>query len=453
MLQKKHLMATAIVATLVAPSAFATNGMFSDAYGTKSKGMAGATTALPQDTMAAATNPAGMVFVGNGMDMGAAVFSPRRKWESERDLGPGLAPSLTTRESGKDWFLIPSFGYNKMLDDTRSVGIDVFGNGGMNTDYRSEVRPIVPFNLLPLRGSFGDGRANIDLEQLFIEPTYSQKLTDDVSVGISPILAVQRFRAKGLTRFRLFTADAWDAPGILPHPWVVNGLDDNGYDWSYGGGVKAGIQANVSPTLSLGAAVQSKMYMSKFSSYDDLFANNGDLDIPATVNVGLAYKPVAGHTFTFDVQDIFYSDVKAIGNPSTDTLIGCLLGKLALQGNSCFLGGSNGAGFGWSDMVVYKAGWQWEYSDRTTARLGFSYGKQPIPSRDVVFNILAPATIEEHVTAGLTRKLGENNEINLALTYALPNSVEGRNPFGLGSERVKLTMHQWDLEMGWAWKW
>jgi long-chain fatty acid transport protein len=36
--------------------------LFSYGFGTTAKGMAGVATALPQDTLVAATNPAGMVF-------------------------------------------------------------------------------------------------------------------------------------------------------------------------------------------------------------------------------------------------------------------------------------------------------------------------------------------------------------------------------------------------------
>jgi len=43
----------------------ATNGYFAHGYGARSKAMAGVGAALPQDAMAAAVNPAGMVFVGN----------------------------------------------------------------------------------------------------------------------------------------------------------------------------------------------------------------------------------------------------------------------------------------------------------------------------------------------------------------------------------------------------
>ena len=64
-------------------TALATNGYFSHGYGTISKGMAGAGTALSQDSIAAATNPAGMAFVGNRIDGGFEVFSPRREYTVE----------------------------------------------------------------------------------------------------------------------------------------------------------------------------------------------------------------------------------------------------------------------------------------------------------------------------------------------------------------------------------
>ncbi len=60
----------AISAAFAAPTAFATNGYFQHGYGLKAKGMAGVGIALPQDALAAATNPAGMVAVGSRIDFG-----------------------------------------------------------------------------------------------------------------------------------------------------------------------------------------------------------------------------------------------------------------------------------------------------------------------------------------------------------------------------------------------
>ena len=62
---RKSLMALTVAATLAPLSAQATNGYFSIGYGAKARGLAGAVTALPQDSMAAAVNPAGIAFVGH----------------------------------------------------------------------------------------------------------------------------------------------------------------------------------------------------------------------------------------------------------------------------------------------------------------------------------------------------------------------------------------------------
>ena len=88
---------------------------------------------------------------------------------------------------GRNLFLVPSFGYNRMLDDKSSVGVSVYGNGGMNTFYDD----VDTFNL-------GGSLAGVDLMQLFVAPTYARKINDKVSVGVSALLAYQRFEAHGL---------------------------------------------------------------------------------------------------------------------------------------------------------------------------------------------------------------------------------------------------------------
>ena len=72
----KSLLAIAVSGILVTPAVNATNGYFSHGFSTKEKGLAGAGTAYSQDSLAAATNPAGMAFVGERMDIGLQLFSP-----------------------------------------------------------------------------------------------------------------------------------------------------------------------------------------------------------------------------------------------------------------------------------------------------------------------------------------------------------------------------------------
>ena len=69
----------------------------------------------------------------------------------------------------------------------------------------------------------------------------------------------------------------------------------------------------------------------------------------------------------------------------------------------------------------------------------------------MLFNILAPAVIEDHVTVGFTRTRGENSEFSFALMYALDNSVSGINPFD-PTQTITLEMRQWELEFGYSWR-
>lgn len=429
----KSAMAAMVAAGLVASfAANATNGYFSHGYGTKSKGLAGGGSALPQDAMAAASNPAGMVFVGDRMDLGVALFSPSpRSYEvtgapSGAPGTFGLVPEKV--ESDSDMFLIPHFARNWMLDENSSVGLTVYGNGGMNTDYSKSAAG----GLGTFFGGMVGGNANtgVNLEQLFINVSYAQKIDAKSSWGVSGILAHQRFKADGLAAFGAF--------GYSSDP---SKLTDNGTDSANGFGVKLGWQGEVSPGLTLAASYQSEIDMSEFDDYAGLFAEQGDFDIPATWTLGLAYDMGASNTLTLDVQNIAYSDVAAIANP--------ILPNLA----AAQLGNSNGAGFGWEDMTIYKLGYQWSTSPEWTWRVGYSMTDQPIPDSEVMFNILAPAVVEDHFTFGFTNKTSENTEFNFAALYVPEGSVKGANPLEApGQQQIELKMTQWELEASWGWK-
>lgn len=487
MLQRKHLISATVAACLMAPAVHATNGYFAHGYGTKSKGMAGTGVAMPQDSMAAATNPAGMAFVGDRLDVGAAIFTPLREFKAgevptlpeDPSLGPlggtaapGFPLEPGTKKSGSNWFLIPHFGWNKALDESSSVGVTVYGNGGMNTDYnRGIVSPerdlavtrfvaaVTPdfggdftaldgANLCSANGGgvYCGGRSGIDLSQLFINLSYSRKIVNDkTSLGGSVILAGQAFEARGLSFFTPFTKTAMLGGN-------AKNLTNNGHDTSFGAGFKLGVQSEVAPGFTLGAAYQSKIWMSKFDDYEDLFAEGGDFDIPATATVGLSWKPAAQHNINLDYQYIWYEGVDAISNKNNLDL--CLAG----QTQYC-LGGSKGAGFGWKNMGVIKLGYQFDYSPSTAFRAGFSYGKQPIRSSEVLFNTLAPAVLEYHLTAGLTQELTKESEWSLSLMYAPEKTVKGSNSFtgdpdfGIPAQDLKIKMSQFEIEASYGRTW
>ena len=333
---KSMLLATAAVMAaglLVANDANATNGYFSHGYSIKNKGLAGAGVALPLDALGPATNPALLTEVGNRLDLGLTIFSPSREYKTDRGaqffdpaMGQMELAQAGSVESDSDYFFIPSLGWNKMLNDKSAFGIAVYGNGGMNTDY-----PTMTFYD---RSSSSTG---VDLMQLFIAPTYAYKFADKHSFGITPIISVQFFDADGVNSFA----------GVSSSPANLSG---NGHDSAFGFGGRIGYLGQLSDKISIGLSYQTKIYMQEFDDYAGLFAEQGDFDIPSNWTIGFAFKPIPTVAIAFDVQQIYYSDVKSINNPLLPALYYAGMGNTAYQ-----LGTDNGSGFAWDDMTVFKS--------------------------------------------------------------------------------------------------
>jgi long-chain fatty acid transport protein len=411
---RKTQLLLALAAIGLAGSAFATNGYFSHGYGMKSKGMGGVGIAYGQDALAAATNPANMVLIGNRWDVGVDYFRPQREAEI---VGNGAGANGVYDGNGRQDYLVPEFGYNQMIGSDMSFGVSVYGNGGMATSYKNN-----PF------GAFGaTGTAGVDLSQLFIAPTFAKKLNADHAVGVSLKLAYQRFRALGLSDPSLtfgFAGISSDAAN----------LTNRDYDNSYGYGIGLGWTGQVTPTLTLGATYQSRTYMSEFDKYKGLFAEQGDFDIPESFGAGFAWKASPQLTVAADVQRINYSSVNSLANP--------LLFPPA--GPADLLGADGGSGFGWRDMTVVKLGVSYDMSKDLTLRAGYSHGRQPIPSSQTIFNVLAPGVIEDHLTLGATWKLADTSEVSLAYMHAFEKSVNGvaSIPAGFGGGNANIKMHQ-----------
>jgi long-chain fatty acid transport protein len=401
----------------VAGVATATNGYSPTGFGTINKGLAGAGVALPQDAMAGATNPAGMVEVGDRIDAGVALFAPDRSFTAETP-GP-IAQGTETSEN--DLFLIPHFGWNKQIDENRSIGILIGANGGMNTEYDTDV-----WRAFSSPGNVATAPTGVDFAQLFMGVSYGHRINENHSVGIMPILAVQRFKAEGLEPFQALSVDG-------------SSVTNNGYDYSWGYGVRVGWLGQFGDRLSVGASAQSRLYMDEFDDYAGLFAEQGDFDVPPTVTAGLAFKATPTVTLVADWQRIFYGDVAALNNPNDVAL-----------GPGTFLGADDGLGFGWDDIDIFKVGAQWQYSPKLTLRAGVSHANQLFDNGQALFNILAPATVRTHASLGFTYKVSDDSNVNFAYTRAFPEDIGGTSRL-TGPQQGYVSMDQHELELSWTW--
>ena len=420
---------------MTSPLAHATNGYFPIAYGVKNEAMGGASIALPLDSIAAANNPAGMVMVGDHIDFALTWFRPNREAEVTGNncsafAYPGCTLNGTYSGNGRSDFFIPDFGYNKMINADTSLGVSVFGNGGMNTQY----------NTNPLGALGAGGNLGINLSQLFIAPTWSMKINPTNAVGVSLNLAYQMFSATGLGPF--------DQPGSTETPGSVT---DKGTDTSTGYGFRLGWTGQVTPTVTLGATYQSKTKMGKFDMYKGLFAEQGGFDIPEKYGVGVAVKPMPETTVAFDVERINYAKVASIGNPFTAL-------PPAFGGTGTLFGASDGQGFGWQNINAYKLGVSHAYSSTFTLRAGYDHCDQPIPNSQTLLNILAPGVVQDHLTLGGTWTLADKSEISVAYVHAFKKTVNGSGsipgtPGGapLGGGEANLTMTEDSIGISYGW--
>lgn len=419
MKSKQLLAVCAALGVIASPRAFATNGYFVHGYGIKAQGQAGVSIAQPQDGLAAANNPAGTAWVGDRLDIGASLFAPDRSAEID---GNAFGANGHYDGNNRKYFLLPEMGYSKQLSERLGVGLAVYGNGGMNTDYKNN----------PYKAFGSQGSAGVDFMQVFVTPSLAYKFTEHQSFGVGVNFVYQRFAAKGLSAFAnsAFSSD-------------TDNLNDRGHDTSTGWGPSLGWQGQVTDNLTLGLVWSSKIKAQKFDRYAGLFADGGSFDIPEKYGVGLSYRLTPSLTIGADVQEIKYGSVRSVGNDFDVQAV--------FAGDN--FGSKNGPGFGWQDITVYKLAVSYALSPELTLRTGFSHCDQPVKRDQTFLNILAPGVIQNHLSLGLTWRVTAGNELSLAYTHGFEQEVKGNGsiPAAFGGGEANLKMSQDILGIAYAW--
>ena len=478
------LMAGMLSILLAAPDANATDGYFSNGFGTKNKGFAGAGVAYIKGPFAGAINPAGIAFLEKkwSVEVSVGLFNPNRKYNvigapttpdkwgymtpdgnfvnDMRFMAFGLEEG--TVESDKKYFVIPAIAFTYKLADKHTLGLNFYGNGGMNTTYEAKTyySPIIGSFDDPLPTGDPNPMANVtqptgvNLQQMFLSVSYAFQMGNH-SIAVSPVFAYQSFEAQGLQAFRdMGMAGSPQLTQMLGTPNRFDYVTNNGKDNSTGFGVRIGYQGEIIEGLRLGASFQPKIKMSKFDKYAGLFAEEGGFDIPTNWQAGVSYTIAEKYTILFDVKQIMYSQVKSLSNPMVPQEMMPMVPTVPADPQMPFapneqwvpLGDENAAGFGWQDMMIFKVGFEAVVAEEWQVRAGYSYGDQPIPETEVMFNIMAPAVNNSHISLGFTKEI-KDHALNFAVTHALNNKISGTNPFD-PAQTIELEMNQWEFELG-----
>jgi len=425
----RKLLTSAIITGLALPaSSFATNGYFLIGYGAKSRAMGGVGVAKGQDGLAAAFNPATMNDVAKTLnqssnirfDIGGDIFKPASAVYHDQSVLLGNTPvdqetdSPSTAFSKNGYYLLPAMGFVSKIDSQLSWGFAMTGSGAASV-YDQSLPGTDTSHFFNFNGLGGDD-LEIRLMNLQMLPSLAYKVDNHNTIGASLVVSFSLFKAKGLGAFEDLGFGA-----------TSGNLTDMGTDTSWGGGIRLGWKGQfIHDRLHIGLNYSSRTYMEEFDKYKNLFAEQGDFDIPSNYAIGFAFDFTPAITTYLDIQRINYSEVASVGNSGPQIFGGFFeCGSLACGA----LGNDQGLGFGWQDQTVFKLGISWQYSNDITFRTGYNHSDNQIPDDQVLFNMLAPAVVEDHITFGASYQYTPEVEIAVSYVHAFENTVTGPTAF------------------------
>ncbi len=385
---------------LLTPPAWAGNGHMLHGVGAVNSSMGGAGTALANDTLGALNlNPA-LLAALDGHRMEFSVEQTEANNAVESRVGPF---SGRTEEEG-DPAIIPAFGWTRHSNGGRSaVGFGVLGRAGFGVDY-----PQDPSNPILAPQPIGFGRTFSAYQMLKIPFAFAYQVNPSFAVGASLNLGHATLAADPAG----FAAPDCSAGGVCFVPRVNN-------DSAMGFGAQVGVLWQATPRVSVGASYASKIDFDTFE-WNSAHANPNradfgrarkiefDLDAPATLSVGLGWKPTPKLDIAIDGRLIDYENTDGFAGTAVDAA-------------------GNLKGLGWEDINVWALGLQYRATSRLTLRAGYNVSDNPIPDNSNFFSVEAPAVFEDHACLGLGWWVVPTLELNLGLYRAFENS--GSGPF------------------------
>lgn len=378
------------------------------------RSMGGASTAAPLDTLGAFQwNPATITALPSSTDFGLEILMPHSSLASRIDAGSlgGGFPGVTLAgvdDSQVGVYPLPEFGVvYQPKDSAVSLGLGVLSVGGFGVNYPgSSTNPILG---PPLPNGFGVGPIYTQYQLMQVVPTVAFQLTDQLSVGVSPIIDLASLSAD---------------PGILASP---DGASGSGYpsypamnhgSFQWGAGFQVGAYYKIDDAWQVGASFKSTQWFKDFdyNSQDQIGAPRRlqyGLDAPMIVSVGTAYTGIDRLLLAVDGRFLNYSETRGFSDSGYD-------------------GTGAVTGLGWKDIFALSAGTQYRMTDAASVRLGYSYNTNPISDDQAFFNIGSPLLIQHGAYLGGSYNVTERFKVSLAYSHFFDNSVSGpiQSPLG-----------------------
>ena len=394
----------------------ATNGMDLEGYGPISQGQGGASLAQENGTAGVINNPATLSLMPDGASRVDLAFGL---------LGPDVEasmPGMPTAHSSGDSYFMPAFGY-VTRDGDFTYGVGVFGQGGMGTRY-SENSFLALNSGDPVMSEVSVGRVILPVSYAVLENLSVAGTLDFLWAGMDMRMAMTAPQAMSM----LSGVPTLAMPALGPNNYLRVDFADSsqltGEATGYGADVKVGALYRVTPRVRIGVVYHAEPELGDLESHDatlsfgdmttgtQMGSVDGKVKVhdfrwPAMLGGGLSVDATDRLTLSMDVRRIFWEDVMK-SMDMTFTADGGGSVSMSLPQN-------------WEDQTVWCFGFAYQTTDALTLRVGYNYGKNPVPDENV--NPLFPAIVEHHITGGASYRINDQNSIHLSLVYAPETDV------------------------------
>ncbi len=263
-------------------------------------------------------------------------------------------------------------------------------------------------------------------ERQYFSPGFEHQFADNGILGVSAVIAYQRYSAANLGLYAASTPDSalWSAPRYSPY-------QEN----SYGTGVRLAVRQEIINGIALDAGFQSSIDMDEFAAYRGVYSQTADLDIPARARVGLAFKASERSWLNVAVERVMYSGINAFPSRFLPNRFLSLLGD------------STSPSFDWQDLTVYSVGYTWSDGADNQWHIDLSTRTQPSPSSQILKNAIQGDLASSALVVGYSRSTGERSRLNFNAAYAPSEYAFGGSVLGVTTEDLN---QRFELEALWT---
>ncbi len=343
----------------------------------------------------------GMGHIGTGLSLGVSSihFNPGalslmdQKWE----FSFGVSPIFSNNTFQKQ---MPST-YEAYSDNPVGTPFYFYGAGKISDKFTIGIGVTTPYGNSLSWGDTWDGRyliQDISFHAIFIQPTVSYKILDNLSIGAG------------------FTI----APGTVEINKALPLQNQDGADGqvelsgsTLGYGFNAGIYFQATKSFSIGVDYRSKIDMNMDggdavftvpASMQGYFPEgntfSSSLPLPANLVVGLGWNPGEKITLGFDFQYVFWSAYQSLDFDFAEN-------TPALQDSE------NPRNF--SNSAVYRIGAEYHLNKKFDLRAGFYYDQTPIPEDYLTPE--TPGTNKYGMSGGLSWYITDKFSIDVSFLY------------------------------------